>query len=189
MAPLHAGEDQHEDQRSTPRPQEGRRAVQGRRPEVCGDGLLGLRLPADGDRHPRALQDHAAGRRRSRRGRGGGRWRIIHGDLDGGVDGSADRVRALSREGVQGRARPRRARAVLRLHRLRSRSVRARARSPTSPPRSSATSSASSRSRPCGSRTCDFPSPTSRPSPGRRPGSWSSASGSTSSAGRCSAQP
>ena len=59
------------------------------------------------------------------------RRRKLHGDMDGGVDRPADRLRALPRQGVQIRAgaehRPRhqdRA-AVLRLHRLRPRSVRA----------------------------------------------------------------
>ena len=55
----------------------------------------------------------------------------------------------------------------------------------TSPPRSSATSSASRRSRPCGSKTCGSrPHFLSRPSRARRTGSSWSASTSTSSAAR-----
>ena len=51
--------------------------------------------------------------------------RIVDRDLDRGLDRPAHRLREVPREGVPGRAGARLARAVLRLHRLRPRSLRA----------------------------------------------------------------
>ena len=101
-------------------------ALQVRRDGIQEDGLLGARLRAEGHRRHRAVPGHAAGRRRSDRGvRGGGR-RILHRDLDRGVDRPPDRLREVSRQVLSRRSGAEFARPVFRLHRLRSRSVRAR---------------------------------------------------------------
>ena len=83
-------------------------------------------LRAQGHRHPGAVPHHPAGRRRADRGRRGRGRRVLHRHLDGGVDRPADRLRPLSRQGLQGRAGAGLTRAVLRLHRLRPEPVRAR---------------------------------------------------------------
>ena len=52
------------------------------------------------------VPDHAAARRRRDRGRGGGRRRVLDGDLDGGLDRPPDRPRALPGQGLRGQRRP-----------------------------------------------------------------------------------
>ena len=87
--------------------------------------------PSD-DRPDRAVPDHAAGRRRTRRGGRGGRRRIVDRDVDRRVDRPPHRLRQLPREGVPRRPRAQHrsgngdGAAVLRLHRLRPRAVRGR---------------------------------------------------------------
>ena len=80
-------------------------ALQRGRPEVPPDGLLGARLRAEGHGHRLPVPHHPAGRRRSDRSRRGSGRRVEHRDLDGGVDRSADRLRQLPRQGLQGRSR------------------------------------------------------------------------------------
>ena len=80
----------------------------------------------EGHRRHRAVPGHAAGWRRSDRGVGGGRGRILDRDLDGGVDRPPDGCREIPREMLPRRSGAEFARAVFRLHRLRPRSVRAR---------------------------------------------------------------
>ena len=58
------------------------------------------------------------------RGRGGRGRRVLHGDLDRGVDRPPDRPRALPGQGLPGRAGPGHARPVHRLDRLRPRPLR-----------------------------------------------------------------
>ena len=106
------------------RPRQG--SLQVRRDGIQEDGLLGARLRAQGHRHHRAVPGHAAGRRRSDRGLGGGRRQILDRDLDGGVDRPADGGRKISRQMLPRRSGAEFAGAVFRLYRLRSRSVRAR---------------------------------------------------------------
>ena len=102
-----------------------RRSLQGRGHALQADGLLRAGLRAQGHRCRVLLPDHAAGRRRSGGGGGRRRRRELHGDLDRGLDRSADRLRQVSRQVLPGRSGARQSRAALRLHRLRPRPVRA----------------------------------------------------------------
>ena len=64
-----------------------------RRYAVRGNGLLRARLRAETERHSVRLPPGAATGRRSYRSRGSGRGRIVHGNLDGGMDRSPYRAR------------------------------------------------------------------------------------------------
>ncbi len=75
-------------------------ALFGRGAEVRADGLLGPRLRAQGHRRAGAVPHHAAGRRRPDRGRRCRGRRIVHRDLDGGLDRPPHRVRHVPRQGL-----------------------------------------------------------------------------------------
>ena len=97
----------------------------GWRHTVRRDGLLQRRLRTKGHRHPLRVPAGAPGGRRADRGGRGRGGRVVHRDLDGGLDRSADGVRELPGQVLPGRAGPRH-RSVHRLHRLRPRPVRGR---------------------------------------------------------------
>src|SRR5271166_6842538 len=86
------------DERSTFSDGQRQGPLQVRRDGIPQDGLLGARLSAEGHRYHRMLPRDAAGGRRSRRSFGGGRRRILDGDVDGGVDRPFDGKREISRQ-------------------------------------------------------------------------------------------
>ena len=68
-------------------------------------GYWDARLRAQGHRRPRGLPHHPAGRRGARGGGRGRRGRVLHRDLDRGVDRPAHRLRALPGQGATASSR------------------------------------------------------------------------------------
>ena len=87
-------------------------------------GYYAARLRTQGHRRAGRVPHHAAARRPARGSGRRGRRRILHRDLDGGLDRPAHRLRPLPGQVLPGRARAGPRGRVHRLHRLRHRPVR-----------------------------------------------------------------